>query len=228
MIGRMIKALGGITICALAASIPLPSAAADTDPGLYVQYSGGVSFVRNQNLKGNDSSGSSLSGHSEQDTGFNFGLALGKRFFEHLRGDIEFTYRRSEVDALSLQGEPDNASGSLGVFALMANAYVDWDLDIGVVPYAGFGIGWASVDYDAKNNAGALKAKVDGRDSVFAWSLMTGGSYPVTEVLDLSLGYRYFATTDPKINSNVKNLGSRRLEGEYDSHEIVLGLRFNF
>ena len=53
------------------------------------------------------------------------------------------------------------------------------------------------------------------------------------KVLDISLGYRYIATTDGDIYSRTtsplpENDGSRRIEAEYDAHEVVLGLRFNF
>ena len=238
---RMIKALGGIATCGFALSIALPSAAADSD--LYVEYSGGASFVRNQRIRGDDASGANLWGNVESDTGFNFGGAIGKRFHEHFRSEIQLTYRESEVSDLSLRNEPDNASGHIGLVAIMANGYVDWDLGIGVVPYFGAGIGWGSVEIDAKNRA-AFQTRINGRDSVFAWSLMVGGSYPINEVLDLSLGYRYIATTDPTINSTITDpapppppppeppgsdpVSARRLEAEFDAHELVLALRFNF
>ena len=247
MIGRRNSLLGGvgdIATCALllcALCIAHPSFAADDadaseDSGLfYVEYSGGLSVTPNQRIIGNDSSGSDLSGRVESDAGFNVGLAFGKRFFEHFRADIQLTYRENEASYLSLRGEPDNASGHIGLLAVMANGYVDWDLGIGVIPYFGAGMGWGSVDIEAKNRA-AMQTKISGRDSVFAWSLMAGGSYPLNEVLDLSLGYRYIATTDPKINSSITDpqptppaiKSSRRLEAEYDAHEVVVGLRFNF
>jgi OOP family OmpA-OmpF porin len=237
MIGNRNRSLGGvgaIVLCVLC--IALPSLAADDDgPDLYVEYSGGLTITPNQRIIGNDFSGSNLSGRVESDAGFNVGLAFGKRFFEHFRADIQLTYRENEVSNLSLRRERDNASGHIGLLAIMANGYVDWDLGIGVIPYFGAGMGWGSVEIEAKNRA-ARQTQISGRDSVFAWSLMAGGSYPVNEVLDLSLGYRYIATTDPKINSSITDpqptppasKRSRRLEAEYDAHEVVVGLRFNF
>jgi opacity protein-like surface antigen len=222
-----------IVLC-IALCIALPSIASD-DSDLYVEYSGGLTITPNQRIIGNDSSGSDLSGRVESDAGFNVGVAFGKRFYEHFRADIQLTYRENEATDLSLRREPDNASGHIGLLAIMANGYVDWDFGIGVIPYFGAGMGWGSVEIEAKNRA-AMQTKIDGRDSVFAWSLMAGGSYPVNEVLDLSLGYRYIATTDPKINSSITDpqpdppaiKSSRRLEAEYDAHEVVVGLRFNF
>ena len=102
------------------------------------------------------------------------------------------------------------------------------------------------LELDAKNRsdfAGPLQTSIEGADSVFAWSLMVGGSYPVNEVLDISLGYRYISTTDADVNSTIRDIGegvlfptlndpttsvARRLETEFDAHEVVLGLRVNF
>lgn len=245
----MTAVLRGIVACAFALSVAfvaLPSAAGERD--LYIEYSGGASFVPNQDLKGADKSGSDLSGELESNVGFHFGAAIGKRFTEHLRADLQLTYRQNEVTNMSLRKEADKSQGHIGMLAIMANGYVDWDFGIGVIPYLGAGIGWGSVEIDAKNQ-GVLRSKIEGRDSVFAWSIMAGGTYPINEYLDLSLGYRYIATTDPDINTGLSEpnpdppppadpddpnpptslIGSsRRLEAEFDSHEIVLSLRFNF
>jgi opacity protein-like surface antigen len=242
MIGRMIGkrnnnvigALGGVATFALALCIALPSAAAE-DSDLYVEYSAGLSIVPNQRIIGDDASGSNLSGKIETDPGFNIGMGFGKRFYEHFRAEVQLTYRENEVSNMSLRNESDNGSGHIGLLAVMANGYVDWDLGIGVIPYFGTGIGWGSVEVEAKNNA-PNQSKMSGRDSVFAWSLMAGGSYPINDVLDISLGYRYIATTKPKINSNLTNPQptppaekiARRIKAEFDAHEVVVGLRFNF
>lgn len=248
----MTAVLRGIVACAFALSVAfvaLPSAAGERD--LYIEYSGGASFVPNQDLKGADKSGSDLSGELESNVGFHFGAAIGKRFTEHLRAEIQLTYRQNEATNLSLRNEPDSAQGHIGLLAIMANGYVDWDFGIGVIPYVGAGIGWGSLEIDAKNGV-VPGTRIEGQDSVFAWSLMLGGTYPINESLDLSLGYRYIATTTADINSglidpnpdpNCPDLGdnnprpdpgpcllssSRRLEAEFDAHEIVMGLRFNF
>ena len=43
----------------------------------------------------------------------------------------------------------------------------------------------------------------------------------------MSLGYRYVGTTDSRFESRV-NGARRRLDAEYDTHELYLGLRYNF
>jgi opacity protein-like surface antigen len=200
---------------------------------LYVAYSGGVSYIRNQNLTGADATGSDLNGRLSSDIGFNVGGAIGMRLYEHFRAELELGYHRAEADSLSVQGEPDNGQGYISLLSVMANGYVDYDLDIGVIPYVGVGIGWGRIELDAKNDNGILR--IDGSDHVFTWSLMIGGSIPINEMMDLSMGYRYIATEDVDLNSSiVRSAGppvakaADRLDSEFASHEGVVSIRYKF
>jgi opacity protein-like surface antigen len=249
---RLIKALSVLTTCAIALTVALPSSAADGDDtddiSFYVEYSGGATYVPNQRVVGEKPTAPFIEGNTESKTGFNVGGSFGTRFYEYFRGEIQFTYRENETNKLSLKGQNTGASGHTGLMTVMANGYVDYDLGIGVVPYVGVGMGWGRLELDAKNkgtiDGGFDQTNIEGDDSVFAWSLMVGGSYPINEVLDVSLGYRYIATTDADVNSTIIDRGAgvgtnpplndpstsvaRRLETEYDAHEVVLGVRVNF
>jgi OOP family OmpA-OmpF porin len=261
---RMIKALGGFATwfvalfialsCTLIFAPPSPAADEASDKAsesdideIYIQYSGGVTYLPNQNLTAADASGTNIvtgnrfSGHAESQVGFNVGGAVGMRFYEYFRAELEYIYRQNETQNLTIQGEsPRNASGHIGLMTLMANGYIDYDIGLKVIPYVGVGIGWGRVEFDTKNKALPEQVSVEGNDSVFAWSLMAGGSYPVNEVIDVSLGYRYIATTDPEVNSSlvvpaitdpttgIPLRRARRLDAEYDAHEGVLALRFKF
>jgi len=198
---------------------------------LYVAYSGGAAYIRNQNLTGASATGADLSGKVESDMGFNVGGAIGMRLYDHFRGELELGYHRAETNAISAQGEPDSGKGYLSLLSVMANGYFYYDLDIGIIPYVGVGIGWGRIELDAKNNGRILQ--VDAVDSVFVWALMIGGSVPISEMLDMSVGYRYIATTDPKLSSSVLRAGNisrdaERLDSEFDSHEGVVSIRYKF
>jgi OOP family OmpA-OmpF porin len=253
---RTIRTLGGFSTWFVALAIALnctfifapPSAAADSKfeiDEIYVQYSGGGTYLPNQRIKAADASGTGANGNRfwgrvRSEGGFNVGGALGMRLYEYFRAELEYIYRQNETNKLQIQGEtPRDASGHIGLMTVMANGYFDYDLGIGVVPYVGVGIGWGLLDFDTKNKGLPEQVSVEGDASVFAWSLMIGGSYPVNEVIDVSLGYRYIATTDPEVNSSlvIKSIvdpagnparRARRLDTEYDAHEAVLALRFHF
>ena len=110
----------------------------------------------------------------------------------------------------------------------MLNVYADIDLGIPVVPYIGFGIGGGLYKIDVRHKvAGDLE--IDDEDSVFVYNAMVGAKVPISEYVDFSLGYRYVATaggngTAAVINSNP----AQEIDSEFDAHEVVAGLKFNF
>jgi opacity protein-like surface antigen len=204
-------------------------------------------MVRNQNLccatSRSGTPPTRIGGHYETDMpGYTVGGAVGARFLEFLRGEINLSWRESDVDRMPLNGGPSPASGDVGLFAAMANVYGDLDLDDWVViPYAGVGIGYGLIVLDAESDAkGIPRANhIDAKQSVFAWNVMAGVTYPYTEITTFTFGYRYIATTDPKFKDRIEGVepsttanpngrGTRFLDSEYDAHELMLGVRFNF
>ncbi len=259
IVDRMLKALGVCVYAACGAAllgVPVlaqPSMADDLD--FYVEYSAGGSYVPNQRLVNANPSTVNIEGRTDGSFGFNFGGAIGKRVHENIRGELQLSYRQNEVDRMPIKAQRPPAQGNIGLLAIMANGYFDYDLGIGIVPYVGAGIGWGRLAVDVKNKsdfAGPLQTNVEGNDSVFAWALMIGGFYPISESIDLSLGYRYIATTDADVNSTIRDIGegviappppnqtnpplvndpttgvARRLKIEFDAHEAIVGLRFKF
>lgn len=218
----MIRALSLFTICAFA----WPVAAADSD--YYVEYAGGASFTPNQRLVGEGATGSNYSGRVKSDTGFNVNAGIGTRIYEYFRSELEVSFRQNEVSQINVQPGPTRAEGHMYLLAVMVNGYFDYDLGVGVIPYVGAGVGWGQIQLDAKNTPNGGTLRMEGEDSVFVWSVMLGGAYPINEAVDVTLGYRYISTTKPDLNSSLTNVGAQRFEGEYDSHETMLGLRFNF
>jgi opacity protein-like surface antigen len=194
---------------------------------VYLEYIGGLNFVRNQNLTGADASGAGLAGSADLATGYALGGAVGARFLEHFRAELAISYSDTSVDNFSLQGEPSTAKGGLSLLAIMANGYVDFDFGIGVRPYLGAGIGWGEIEFDARNRSGPGQSEVSDTDSVFAWNVMAGAAVPLSDVVELSLGYRYLATEDPRLKARSAGL-IRRLDSEYDAHQLLFGLRLNF
>lgn len=194
----------------------------------YIEYMVGVSIVPNQTISGAGSAGAGLQGRSESDPpGYFFAGAVGARFLEHFRTELQIGYRSTEIDHIAVSTESSDSKGDLSLFSIIANGYVDWDLGVGVIPFVGVGIGWGMPRLDVQNQAGATQLSIDDTDSVFVWNAMVGGTYPISEIADLSLGYRYIATEDFSLRST-RGTTAQKVDFEYDAHEIYLGLRFNF
>jgi len=140
-------------------------------------------------------------------------------------------------------------NGNIGSYVFLANGYVDLGTWYGLTPYVGAGVGFASLrasgfndvggNYARDNATGAILAGTSfatggylaNRDKTnFAWALMAGLGYDVSERLKLELGYRYLnlgkAETgnavcfgDPTCQFTVK-------AKDLDSHEFRLGMRW--
>jgi len=193
----------------------------------YLTYEAGFSAIPNQNLTGADASGAGLWGKVNSDPGFTVGGAVGVRLHDYLRTELNLSYRENDLDSMSVgvSFPSTSASGEISLFSALLNVIGDLDLGWRVVPYAGIGIGYGLFEIDAETSN---FIQIDDDASVFAWNLLAGASYRYSEVTEFSLGYRYLATTDPEINSQIAFFGPRRLDSEFDAHELVVGLRFNF
>lgn len=219
--------LGAVVMCVLAGF----SGPACAD-GFYAALSGGGAWLDDA-----DNEGSGLSAEDSTDRGRIFGGALGYEWRSGWRAEAEVTHRKNDFDSVtidsdgglgaqlgfgSLNGATLDISGDVTSLAGMANLYYDVPLGWPIRPYVGAGIGFARID--AELDLGALRL-VDETDTVLAWQFKAGLSYPATERISLSVGYRYFETQDAELSETV---GGRTFDSEYRSHNLELGVRFSF
>lgn len=127
----------------------------------------------------------------------------------------------------------DPLHASLRTTTLMINGYKDLGNWGGFVPYVGGGIGAAyhqlsDVYFTGNPN---LTNKIHGdRDLSFAWSLMAGVGYQISDRAVIDVGYRYIdmgsissqrSDTGGYVNPPVKF-------DDLTAHEIKVGLRYSF
>jgi opacity protein-like surface antigen len=132
-----------------------------------------------------------------------------------------------------LPPEDDPLHTDISSYSFMLNLYKDLGTHAGFTPYLGAGIGAAYNMMDDVYFTGnpALINQIRGdEDLAFAWSLMAGVGYQLSERAILDVGYRYLnlgsvesGTVDsagffnPAVNVD-----------DIDSHEIKVGLRYHF
>ncbi|NIR28416.1 MAG: AMIN domain-containing protein [Gammaproteobacteria bacterium] len=157
------------------------------------------------------------------DIGFNGGAVIGYRFASRLRLEAEATYRSNSVDEIDILGVDFDADGDVSNFAAMANLFYDFDTGTGFVPYIGGGAGISRVFLNDIELEGTNF--VDDDDMVFAYQFGAGVAYPVTASASVSLDYRFFRTAEP----GFKDVDGDSFDSdEYESHSVMLGLRFQF
>jgi len=121
----------------------------------------------------------------------------------------------------------------LQTYTLMINAYKDLGNWGGFTPYVGAGIGAAYHQLDDVSFTGnpALTNRIRGdNDLAFAWSLMAGVGYQISDRATLDVGYRYI---------DMGKISSQRSDSagfvnpavhinDLTAHEVKVGLRYNF
>jgi OOP family OmpA-OmpF porin len=194
--------LAATTACALLAAAPSANAG-----DLYVSVFGGLNMLADDSgpAWSNDIEDSSWS--SDADTGFVLGGTVGTtldRWAQGLRVEMEVSYRRNDLggnwvtsDSVSNTGTID---GNMSTFAILANAWYEFDIGSKMRPYVGGGVGWGRMRADmvALSSSGSDTETTDNdvTESGFAWQLGLGGRYEVSPGVDVGIGYRYFRGPD--------------------------------
>jgi opacity protein-like surface antigen len=196
-----------------------------------------------------------------------FDLGFGYQFNNWFRADITGEYRGGATfQTLEMLADPTilagNATGqqyadfyraNLSSYIAMVNGYVDLGTWYGVTPYVGAGVGLAynklfgltDTGYAYPGNGNQYPTggySSDGGKTDFAWALMTGLSFNVTQNLKLELGYRYLdygrftsgashcLTTTPPIGFSTNACGGSSYvvysKNDLASNDFRLGLRW--
>ena len=161
---------------------------------------------------------------SKFDDGYGLGVALGTKLPSGFRVEGELFWQENDIDSGRLGPVQLSALGGLngdvGVWGGMLNGYYDF-LEGPLVPFIGLGVGYAQVD--AKVNLGDISV-IDDDDTVLAYQGILGVSYDFMPNLQGVLAYRYMALDDPEY----KDRAGGKVDMEYDSQAIDVGLRYSF
>ena len=192
-----------------------------SNDGPYVQLDVGLAIAGDSDI-----SLGGLSGVVEFDPGFAVGGAVGYRFQEYLRAELNLSYRQADIDKLTVLGYVLEGAGDVGAFTTLVNLYYDINLGLPVTPYVGAGIGIALIDVDSDSAANVLIVNDDSTE--FAWNVMAGAASSATDNVDLTFGYRYLSSTDAKLDATVVGVGNFTMDAEFGVHEVMFGARYNF
>ncbi len=176
------------------------------------------------------------------------GAGVGYQFNSWLRADITGEYRtHADYRAIQSYGPTfcptltgrcfDVYNGKVGAAVFMANGYADLGTWYGITPYIGAGVGLAHVRFANLTDIGVQPGggfgfAQNGSQTNFAWALMAGLGYNVTNNLKLEFGYRYLnmgrVTSPAIVCMNSPACGYERQSFRLDSHDIRIGFRYMF
>ncbi len=145
--------------------------------------------------------------------GYNFGVAVGYKFENNLRLETEIGFQKNSFDPAIGGRSTMNASN------VLFNLWTDFDVEWPIIPYVGLGVGFSRVNLDAL----VFGTLLNQDDTVLAYQISGGFIIPVWNGFSLTLGYRYFGTSEPEFMTP-----TGLMEAEFESHQINGGFRFLF
>lgn len=226
--------------CAASLMLALTPAAsaADVDyrpesvgPSWYVSIFGGWSLPDDLDVDLVGLSSTELSGSIDLDSGFMAGIAAGGRFTPWLRADAEISGHwhdfSGEVEFERSSGSPlsYDLDGDVNAIFVLANLWIDVPLGEVIRPYIGGGVGMGRLDADFSTTAG--DSVVDDSDWGFAYQLGAGIAFDLTPNMVVDVGYR-FKAINAELGVDEAAFAASETDADYRSHNLLLGLRFEF
>lgn len=176
------------------------------------------------------------------DKGYLYGLKAGyltpftNRFFAV---EVEYNHIANNLDTSKLYGPTSgyNLDSKIQIDVLMFN-FLGRYPNGAFHPYAGLGLGFASVQIDdiavKRAGVGATLATYSGATKeALAGQLLVGIDFDITKNIIVGLGYKYFIADKVSYTSKATayyndTTGTRTINAEYKSHNFVLSVSYLF
>jgi opacity protein-like surface antigen len=170
---------------------------------------------------------------ADLDDGFTAGIAVGAKFNEWLRGELELSGNwhdaGGDLDYINY-GYGYDIDGDVNALFALANLWVDIPIGTFFQPYAGGGIGFGrlDIDVDANGHYGDFDL-FDDDDWGFAWQVGFGAAFVMSDNIGIDIGYRYKRINNIEFGQDFfENVDVDDVDIDYSSHNIIAGIRIGF
>lgn len=215
-----------------AAALFMPGTSAAND--WYLAFGGSATLLQDSDSTLTDAVGNSIDFTTEFDAGFGITGAMGYSW-NQVRLEGEVSYRQNDIDSIELTsitlagiGSFTTAAafegdGDVSALGFMVNGWYDFNTGSRWTPYLGIGVGTAQISINDASVTilGVDVPLADDDDWVFAYQAGAGITYEISPNVDISLGYRFFGTSDPDFT----DVSGIPFDVEYMSHNIEVGVR---
>lgn len=189
-------------------------------------------------LLDSDQEGTNVRLESDYDASVQINAGIGYRISDHYRVELEGIFKNNDIEQVTIRRSgpfalPNRttqaADGYLDTYSALFNMY--WDFDeisasptrssIFFTPYVMIGGGFGKVDAKVSTLGTNI---IQDDDFVYAYQAGLGVNIFTTHRTTIDLGYRYFATEEPKLTDR---LGGK-LNAKYFSHSALMGFNYTF
>ena len=215
-----------------AAILAVPAQARDGQ--FYIGVNGGVSFEDQVDVDLANTDPQTNGAFADTKTGLDADVVVGYDFGA-FRLEAEGGYKRNAYDGLTvvnsaiLPGDLTVPPGTvvqneedLSIWSGMLNGLVELGKDGGFQVFAGGGVGFANVDLPVE--VAGVGTVIDDSATDFAWQLLGGLRFAVSDNVDLGLKYRYFVAD----NFEFQAANGLPIEADYTPHSVLASLVYNF
>lgn len=193
----------------------VPAISHATDGNAYVRVGGGYSILTDLKMRG-----VAGSVRAEFKDGYAINAAVGYRFLDILRLELEGGYMDNKLKSYTVGGVNVLRSGDLQQISVMGNAILEVPFTESFYGYLGGGIGTIYSDLTADLGVGSSSSS----DWAFAMQGMVGLGFNFTESISLSGGYRILGSSNPSYTLN--NVKARYQAPISNIFEAALTFRF--
>jgi opacity protein-like surface antigen len=174
--------------------------------------------------------GSNVFNSADLKGSFSLGAGIGYKINDHFRTDLTGDYWfASDFNGSTTDGVTTSVEVSkMSAFLLLANAYYDIGTWHGITPYVGAGIGGAHVKWDTVHDPNTTETNPGSSNWRFAYALMAGASYCLTDRVILDAGYRFSHIQGGRMFDFDVSSSGPGFDHGINTHEVRGGLRYQF
>jgi outer membrane protein W len=201
------------------------TAFADDGGKWYGKLYGGASVLGDQTVNQTGVAAAGATGKNENDSGFLAGGAVGYHYSDNLSAELAWDYITNDATNRFSDGTNFNDGDfSSSIFFLNGRYAFDPVIQTKFLPYLGAGVGYVQ-EIDMDLNTGGIETSYS-KSGEFAYQLMAGASYPVTESIDLDAGVRYVRVDSINLK---REGGTGELRNvDYDPLLFTIGASYKF
>jgi opacity protein-like surface antigen len=203
---------------------PSASAQFSYPEGMYGWYEAGPAVVETAKIR--DFFGEFVTGNSvEFDTGFHFGIGIGRELTRFLSVEVESGFNYNAVKSIQ-----DATASSANTYRIpvLGNLVLQFPNRTGIVPVIGGGVGAHWAVFDAQNvELGATALEGDSETWVFGYQGYAGLRYQFREDMSLGVFYHYSVADGPSWDFGSSFGGNFKLDS-LRTHTLSLTFGWRF
>lgn len=192
--------------------------------GVYGWYEAGPAVVETAKIQ--DFFGELVSGNTvEFDTGFHFGIGIGRELTRYLRVEVESGFNYNSLKSIQ---DATASSGNIYRVPILGNVVLQYPNRTRLVPVIGAGVGAHWAQFDAQNvELGATTLNDTSETWVFGYQGYAGVRYRFYENMDLGIFYHYSVADGPSWEFSSAPGGNFKLNSlRTHSLSLTFGWRF--